>query len=91
MIYFIVIPICIDNWKDAAQRLSVEDVCQFLKKFKLEYVIEKFKEEDVDGASLSEVVSERNNEFLKCLGVTSPVHMNKIFVKFPKFCSEYKN
>jgi hypothetical protein len=79
-----------ENWKEKAKKLSVDDVCNFLNKHKaLQKYIENFKEEEVDGELLSQVVSERNSDYLKCILVESEAHRQKIFVKFPAFCLDH--
>lgn len=76
---------------EIARNLSTEDVSEFLRKNRLEMHVENFATEEVDGELLSRVVSEKNSEFLKCLGVTSPLHIQKVFIKFPTFCvDKYK-
>lgn len=69
---------------EIAKRLSTEDICEFLRKNRsLEKYVENFIEEEVDGELLSQAVSEKNSELLECLGVTSQVHIQKVFIKFP--------
>ena len=61
-------------------KMDLEDVSTWLKSMKFEQYVENFKENDVDGALLSQV----DDEALLEIGVTSRLHRKRILGNIEK-------
>ena len=64
---------------DKAMKMTVEELCQWLKEKKIaEKYIECFREEEIDGSELAAY----NDDDLKDLGISEPRIRKKIMVQF---------
>lgn len=61
----------------SSRPVTVNDVCEWLKKIGMSQYVDKFAEEEVDGQLLAEL----EKDDLPDLGVVKPLHQKKILLK----------